>query len=57
VHLHVSCVSPVLLATNLGANLNSEMKTTDYTESTDTDDVVKEGLFIQQMSGACFAIF
>ncbi len=32
------------------------MKTTDYTESTDIEDVMKAGLFIQQMSGVCLAI-
>ena len=36
--------------------LNPEMKTTDYTESTDTEEVNKEGLNIQQMSGACLTI-
>jgi hypothetical protein len=33
-------------------NLNSEMKTTDYTESTDTEDVMKEEVVIQKMSDA-----
>ena len=36
--------------------LNSEMKTTDYTESTDTEDVMYEGLVIQKIRGECLAI-
>jgi hypothetical protein len=36
--------------------LNSEMKTTDYTECTDTEDVMTEELVIQKMSGAGLAI-
>jgi hypothetical protein len=32
------------------------MKTTDYTESTDTEDAMKEGLFLRLMIGACHAI-
>jgi hypothetical protein len=32
------------------------MKTTDYTDSTDTEDVMTAGLFIQQMRRAFLAI-
>jgi hypothetical protein len=36
--------------------LNSEMKTTDYTECTDTEDLAQQVLFIQQVNGALLAI-
>ena len=34
------------------ANFNSGMKTTDYTDSPDTEVVMNEGWFVQQWSGA-----
>jgi hypothetical protein len=32
------------------------MKTTDYMESTDTEDLAKQGLFIQQVNAALLGI-
>jgi hypothetical protein len=37
-------------------NLVSEMKTTDYTENTDTEDFSNQGLLIRRMNPACLAI-
>jgi hypothetical protein len=37
-------------------NLNFEMKTTDCTENTDDEDVMKQGFFIDWMRGSCLAV-
>jgi hypothetical protein len=36
--------------------LNSEMKTTDFTDSTDREELAKSGLFLQQVKSTSPAI-